>query len=86
MDEESFRNRVRLREEAGNEVAVRLLYDESRRSLVINPLRPLRSGYPLRVELLPGIVDLDGMPLAPRPGHAAAGDAIDVLRYASEGD
>jgi len=86
MDEESFKDRVRLREEAGVEVAVRLVYDESRRSLVINPLRPLRSGRPLRVELLPGIVDLEGMPLAPRPGSAAAGEVVDVLRYGSEGD
>jgi hypothetical protein len=83
MDEESFKDRVRLREEAGGEVAARLAYDESRRSLVISPLRPLRAGQPLRVELLPGIVDLEGMPLAPRPGQAAAGEVVDVLRYGS---
>jgi Bacterial Ig-like domain len=86
MDEESFKDRIRLREEAGGEVAARLVYDESRRSVVISPLRPLRPGRPLRVELLPGIVDLEGMPLAPRPGRAAAGEVVDVLRYGSEGD
>jgi hypothetical protein len=86
MDDESFKDRVRLREETGFEVAVRLMYDESRRSLVISPLRPLRAGAPLRVELLAGIVDVEGMPLAPRPGRAATGEVVDVLRYGSEGD
>ena len=86
MDEESFKDRVRLREEGGGEVAVRLNYDESRRSLVISPLRPPTSGQRLQVQLLPGIVDVDGVPLAPRPGRTAQGDVVEALRFGSEGD
>lgn len=86
MDEESFRGRVRLREDGGSEVAVRLNYDESRRSLVISPLRPPPPGRRLQVQLLPGIVDVDGVPLAPRPGRTAQGDVVEALRFGSEGD
>lgn len=86
MDEESFKGRVRLREEAGSEIGVRLLYDESRRSLIIDPVRMPRSGGNVRVELLPGIVDVDGVPLAPRPGRTAGGEVVDVLRYGPGGD
>jgi hypothetical protein len=86
MDDESFKGRVRLREEAGAEIGVRLIYDESRRSLVIDPTRLPQSGRRLRVELLPGIVDADGVPLAPRPGRASEGEVVDVLRYGPGGN
>ena len=86
MDDESFKGRVRLREEGGSEIGVRLLYDESRRSLIVDPTRLPRSGRRLRVELLPGIVDVDGAPLAPRPGRTAEGEVVDVLRYGPGGD
>jgi hypothetical protein len=85
MDEESFKDRVRLREEGGGEVSVRLAYDESRRSLVISPLRPPARGRRLQVQLLPGIVDVDGVALAPRPGRTAQGDVVEALRFGSEG-
>jgi hypothetical protein len=81
MDEESFKERVRLREEAGAEIGVQLMYDESRRSLVVSPVRAPPPGRRVRVELLPGIVDVDGVPLAPRPGREAEGEIVDVLRY-----
>ena len=86
MDDESFKGRVRLREEAGSEIGARLMYDESRRSLIIDPVRLPPSGHRLRVELLPGIVDVDGAPLAPRPGRTAEGEVVDVLRYGPGGD
>jgi hypothetical protein len=86
MDEESFKDRVRLREEGGSEIGVHLAYDESRRSLVITPVRALSPGRRVRLELLPGIVDVDGVPLAPRPGRASEGEVVDVLRYESGGD
>jgi hypothetical protein len=37
------------------------------------------------VELLPGIVDVDGVPLAPRPGREAHGGVVDALAYAGSG-
>ena len=86
MDDESFKGRVRLREEGGSEIGVRLMYDESRRSLIVDPARIPQSGRRLRVELLPGIVDVDGAPLAPRPGRATEGEVVDVLRYGPGGD
>jgi hypothetical protein len=86
MDEESFKDRVRLREESGSEIPVRLGYDESRRSLVISPLRPPAAGRGLQVQFLPGIVDVDGVALAPRPGRTAQGDVVEALRFGSEGD
>jgi hypothetical protein len=81
MDDESFKDRVRIREEGGGEIGVRLFYDESRRSVVISPLHAPSPGRRVRVELLPGIVDVDGAPLAPRPGREAEGEVVDVLRY-----
>jgi hypothetical protein len=86
MDEQSFKDRVRLREESGNEVPVRLSYDETHRSLVVTPLRPPAAGRGHQVQLLPGIVDVDGVALAPRPGHTAHGDVVEALRFRSEGD
>jgi hypothetical protein len=80
MDESSFKNRVRVREASGGEIAARLAYDEARRSLVITPLRPPRPGQGVLVELLPGIVDADGIPLGPRRGPVAEG-VVDILRY-----
>ena len=62
------------------------MYDESRRSLIIDPTRLPQSGRRLRVELLPGIVDVDGVPLGPRPGRTADGEVVDVLRYGPGGD
>jgi hypothetical protein len=83
MDEESFRNRVRLRyvgrgSAAPTDLAVRTFYDESRRSLVIDPGRRLEAGRELEVLLLPGIIDLEGMPLAPRQPVEGA---VELIRY-----
>jgi hypothetical protein len=65
---------------AAHEFAARANYDEERRSLVVDPGEPLRAGREIEIELLPGIIDVDGMPLAPRPGRPS-GSAVDVLRY-----
>ncbi len=86
MDEESFKERVRVREEGGAAIGVRLLYDESRRSLVVTPVRSPAAGRRLLLELLPGIVDVDGVPLAPRPGRSGQGEVVEALRFGAEGD
>jgi hypothetical protein len=82
MDEESFAGRVRLRYRGGGESDFRVTarYDDERRSLVVDPGVLLAVGKEVEVELLPGIVDVDGLALEPRPGRDTAG-AVDVLRY-----
>jgi hypothetical protein len=86
MDEASFKDRVILRyagrpQPGDHELdAVRVTYDGGPRALVIDPGDLLRPGRVVEVLLLPGIVDIDGMPLETRPGYNP-GQATDVLRW-----
>jgi hypothetical protein len=86
MDETSFKDHVVFRY-AGRVLpgdnaldAVKVSYDGGLRALTIDPGDLLRPGRVVEVLLLPGIKDLDGKPLEPRPG-VQAGAAIDVLRF-----
>ncbi len=87
MDERSFAGRVLLRyagrtQPGDRELdAVKFDYDGGRRTLAIDPGDLLRAGRIVEVVLLPGIVDLDGVALQPRPGVDAGRTAIDVLRF-----
>jgi hypothetical protein len=86
MNEESFAGRVRLRyadQTEGGDFRVTAGYDDARRSLVVDPGTPLVASQLLEIQLLPGILDIDGMALVPRPGREA-GEAVDVLRYRVE--
>jgi hypothetical protein len=85
MDERSFAGRVRLRyaglDPGPSEIAAHLAYDESRRALIISPVRPLAAGRRVEVLLLPGITDMDGGPLGPRPDGRVSTEAVDVVAY-----
>jgi hypothetical protein len=86
MNEDSFKGRVLLRyagrPQPGDRDfdAARITYDGGRRALIVDPADVLRSGRVVELILLPGIVDIDGLPLEPRPGRVA-GQFADVLRY-----
>jgi hypothetical protein len=86
MNEESFKERVVLRyagrlQPGDREFdAVRVTYDGGHRALVIDPGDVLRPGRVVELLLLPGIVDMDGLPLEPR-GARPVGSAVEVLRY-----
>ncbi len=86
MNEESFRDRVVLRyagrPQPGDRefTAVRVSYDGGHRALLIDPGDVLRPGRVVELLLLPGIVDVDGLPLEPRAARPV-GSAIDVLRF-----
>ena len=87
MDQQTFSGKVLLRY-AGPRLpgdrafdGLRLSYDEGRRALIVEPGDLLRPGRRLELLLLPGIVDLDGLPLVPRTPETASADAVEVLRY-----
>jgi Bacterial Ig-like domain len=87
MDEATFAGHVVLRY-AGPVLpgdrpfdGARLTYDEGRRALTIDPGDVLRPGRQIELILLPGIVDIEGLPLAGRKGPVADNDVVDVLRY-----
>jgi Bacterial Ig-like domain len=86
MDESSFKGRVILRY-SGRVMpgerdldGVSMSYDGGRRALTVDPGDLLQSGRQMELLLLPGIVDIDGLALEPRPGRDA-GVAVDFLRY-----
>ena len=87
MDEASFKDRVLLRyagrpQPGDRELdAVRVSYDEGLRTLHIDPGDLLRPGRVVEVLLLPGIIDIDGLPLETRPGFHPGAAATDVLRW-----
>ncbi len=87
MNEESFAGKVVLRYAGpvrpGDRLfdGLRFSYDGGRRALLVDPGDRLRAGRQIELVLLAGIVDLDGQALEPRPGRAAAGEAVDVLRW-----
>jgi hypothetical protein len=86
MEESSFRDRVVFRyagrTQPGDNAldAMRVSYDGGLRTLRVDPGDLLRPGRVVELLLLPGIVDLDGMPLETRPGRNP-GAATDVLRF-----
>jgi hypothetical protein len=86
MDEQSFKDRVVFRyagrPQPGDNAldAKRITYDLGRKTLQVDPGDLLRPGRVVELLLLPGIVDLDGLPLATRPGKNP-GAAADVLRF-----
>jgi hypothetical protein len=86
MDETSFKGRVAFRyagrpQPGDNSLdAMRVSYDLGRRALRVDPGDVLRPGRVVELLLLPGIVDLDGLPLETRPGKNP-GAATDVLRF-----
>ena len=86
MDEPSFKDRVAFRyagrpQPGDNSLdAMRVTYDGGLRTLRIDPGDLLRPGRVVELILLPGIVDLDGLPLETRPGKNP-GAATDVLRF-----
>jgi hypothetical protein len=86
MNEQTFKGRVVLRYmgrtlpgDRGFDGA-KLTYDGGRRTLTVEPGDVLRPGRQIELIFLPGIVDIDGLPLAARPGKPA-GNAADVLRF-----
>jgi len=86
MDEASLKDRVLFRytgrPQPGDNAldAVRFNYDGGLRTLRVDPGDMLRAGRVVEIVLLPGIVDLEGVPLETRPG-IRAGSATDVLRF-----
>jgi hypothetical protein len=86
MDESSFEGRVLVRY-VGPRLpgdrefdGVRLSYDGGRRALTVDPGDVLRVGRRLELVLLPGITDVDGLTLEPRPGVHPQG-AADIVSY-----
>jgi hypothetical protein len=86
MDEATFAGHVLLRYAGpvlpGDRAfeGARLSYDPGRRALTVDPGDVLRPGRQIELILLPGIADIDGLPLTARNG-ATAENAVDVLRY-----
>ena len=87
MDEATFAGHVVLRY-AGPVLpgdrpfdGAKLSYDEGRRALTVDPGDVLRPGRQIELILLPGIIDIDGLPLIGRKGRVAANDVVDVLHY-----
>jgi hypothetical protein len=86
MDESTFKGRIRLRyvgpRQPGDREfdGIRLSYDGGRRALTVDPGDVLRQGRQLELLLLPGIADVEGLPLEARPGKSLDG-AVDFLRF-----
>jgi hypothetical protein len=83
MDEDSFRGHVVLRyadAPAEGLATVKLVYDEGKRALVVDPGVALQPGRRLECVLLPGVLDADGLPLMPRQKHDVPG-VVDILTY-----
>jgi hypothetical protein len=87
MDEGTFDGHVMLRYSGpvlpGDRAfdGMRLSYDRGRRALTVDPGDVLRPRRQVEILLLPGIADIDGMPLVPRDAVLKMGEAVDVLRY-----
>jgi len=86
MDEDSFKDHVIFRyagrpQPGDNPLdAEKITYDGGRRTLQVDPRDVLRPGRVVELILLPGIKDIDGLPLETRPGKNP-GQAADVLRF-----
>jgi hypothetical protein len=87
MDEASLKDRVILRyagrPQPGDRAldAVKITYDGGPHAVEIDPGDLLRPGRVVEILLLPGIKDLDGLPLQARPGFRPPEPAVDVLRF-----
>jgi hypothetical protein len=87
MNEDSFKGNVVLRyagrvQPGDREFdGVMMHYDGGRRTLIVEPGDRLRPGRLVELVLLPGILDIDGLALTPRPGRVAAANQVDVLRF-----
>jgi hypothetical protein len=87
MDESTFAGHVMLRYTGpvlpGDREfdGLRLSYDRGLRALTVDPGDVLRPRRQVELLLLPGIADIDGMTLIPRPTVRTPSDAVDVLRY-----
>lgn len=86
MEMSSFQGRVVLRYAGPRQPGDRafdglsLKYDGGRRALWVDPGDLLRAGRQVEILLLPGIKDIDGLTLEPRPGKDEP-SVIDALRY-----
>ena len=85
MDEDSFEGRVRLRYgdmpgPPGDLPRMRWTYDDVRRTLIVDPGEPLRTGATVELLLLAGITDAFATPLASGAGTNSAGPAR-LLRW-----
>ena len=86
MDEATFKGHVMLRYSGptlpGDRQfdGIKLTYDQGRRALTVDPGDVLRPGRQIELMLLPGIADIDGLTLVPRPGQQVDG-VVDVLRF-----
>jgi hypothetical protein len=91
MEEDTFKGRVLIRYKPplrpGERVfdGARMSYDGGRRALTVDPGDVLRPGREVEILLLPGIVDIDGIELVPRPGRDGGPvGATDLLRFKTE--
>jgi hypothetical protein len=86
MDESTFAGHVLLRYAGpvlpGDRAfdGAKLTYDRGLRALTVDPGDVLRPGRQVELVLLPGIADIEGLPLTARKGETAE-KAVDVLRY-----
>jgi hypothetical protein len=87
MDEDSFRGHIVFRY-AGPRlpgdrefVGLKVSYDGGRRALIVDPGDVLRPGRVVELRLLSGIIDVDGLPLTPRPGHEPTAATAELLRF-----
>jgi hypothetical protein len=86
MDEGTFAGHVLLRYTGpvmpGDRAfdGLKLTYDRGRRALTVDPGDVLRARRQVELILLPGISDIDGLPLVPR-GTPSKADVVDILRY-----
>jgi hypothetical protein len=78
MDSGSFTGRVRLRpvDADARPEEIKIVYDESKKALVVEPARPLPAGRELVLELLDGIIDVHGRALS-----GAAGASLEAVRF-----
>ena len=78
MDSGSFTGRVRLRPLAadGAPEEIKIVYDENKKALVVEPARPLPAGRELVLELMDGIIDVHGRALS-----GASGSSLEAVRF-----
>jgi hypothetical protein len=85
MDENTFAGRIMLRYAGpvlpGDRAfdGVVLTYDPGRRALTVDPRDVLRPGRAVELLLLPGIQDVDGLPLTARPPRNGGATALTDL-------
>jgi hypothetical protein len=86
LDPGSLEGRVRVRYPGAASPVLRVLqeYRDRDRTLVVTPQPPPPAGAEVVVELLEGIIDVDGRALAPEPGEPpTAGGVVGRVRFRS---